>query len=105
MKISQECRFFYERQCVDADECLYNHNTDNLNKQHTPRKRRFKIDTDFCKDGVSCARIDCEYSDDKHRRIRDVPCKFQENCKKQACPFRHNEQLNFHKNRNLQRKK
>ena len=104
MKVTQECRFFSNGHCVDADECLYSHNKDNSNKQHIQRKTRFIIYSDYCKDGLNCARIDCEYGENKHRRIKDVPCKFQANCKKPECPFKHNENLDFHKSRNQKRR-
>ena len=104
IKMTQECRFFSNGHCVDADECLYSHNKDNSNKQHIQRKTRFIIDSDYCKDGLDCARIDCEYGENKHRKIKDVPCKFQANCKKPECPFKHNENLDFHKSRNQKRR-
>ena len=104
MKMTQACRFFSEGQCVHADECLYSHNKDNSIKQHTQKKNRFTIDTEFCKDGLKCARVDCEYSEEKHQKIHDVPCKFQKNCKKKECPFKHNEQLDFHRSRNNKRR-
>ena len=104
MKLIQEYKFFNDGQCVDADECLYSHNKDKSNKEQTQRKKRSIVDTDFCKDGLNCAQVDCEYGDDKHRRIRDVPCRFQENCTKQECPFKHIKNLDFHKGRNNKRK-
>ena len=102
MKMNQECRFFFEGKCIDAEECLYSHNK--TSTQHPQKKTRSNIQNDFCKDGLKCPRVDCEYGDEKHRRIKDVPCRFQENCAKQECPFKHNRKTNIHKNKMFKRK-
>ena len=102
IKMNQNCRFFNDGKCVDASECLYSHN--NTNNQTTRKNTRRNNQTDFCKDGLKCARIDCEYGDEKHRRIKDVPCRFQENCSKSECPFKHNQKTDFHKNKIIKRK-
>ena len=93
-----------EGKCTDAEECLYVHSkTVNIGT-----KKRFlnKSNTEdsYCKDGLKCARVDCEYNDDKHQRIRDVPCRFQESCAKQECPFKHNFKSDFHKNPKTKRR-
>ena len=102
IKMNQECRFFFEGKCVDSEECLFSHSkTGNQGKQ---KRAMSKTETDFCKDGLNCPRVDCEYSENHHRRIKDVPCKFQESCAKQECPFKHNLNLVFQKNQKSKRK-
>ena len=56
-------------------------------------------------DGLNCARIDCEYGDEKHSQIKDVPCRFEENCTKSECPFKHTKKNGFlHKQSHQQKK-
>ena len=102
MKMNPDCKYFLEGKCVDKEECLYSHNLNS--NQNTQKKTRINSKNDFCKDGLNCPRVDCEFGDDKHRRIKEVPCRFQEKCAKQECPFKHTRKTDFHKNKMFNRK-
>ena len=62
----QVCRYF--PRCLDGDECLYLH------------------DNSACVNGENCQDQSCEK---QHRKVLMLSCKFQENCNKVDCQFRH----------------
>ena len=63
---------------MDGDECLYEHGkADSQEKEHG-----------VCASGKACRDQSCKFSDKEHRQLRDL-CKFQANCNRLNCIFRH----------------
>ena len=95
VKMTQDCKYFKEGYSVNSDKCLFNHN---IKKTATSQKLQssFNVRTEFCKEVLKCPRVDCEYEEDQHRRIKDASCKFQERCKKPECLFKYEKQLVFY---------
>ena len=67
---------------MDKDECLYKH-------EESSNKETDTSEMIFCKKGMKCPRTECTISNSGHKNIRDVPCKYQQKCKKDYCPFKH----------------
>ena len=67
------CKFFPE--CIDGDECLFEHKT--AAKQG-------------CVNGESCSDQSCQYSENSHKDVRNVLFRFQANCNRLNCVFKHN---------------
>ena len=63
---------------MDGDECLYEHE----------KAEYQEIGYDLCSDGLECKNQGCKYNDKEHRRRQDL-CKFQVNCNRLNCNFRH----------------
>ena len=82
-----ECKFYEDGRCVDSEECLYEHKTTNQARGAAPKHLEQKIK--FCRQGLRCVRSGCDIGDEGHKRIKEVPCKFQQRCKKQDCHFKH----------------
>jgi hypothetical protein len=101
------CKFYDEGKCVDGDECLFEHNT--TSAASIERKQDANTSpkqTKFCKKGLKCERINCDINENGHKRIKEVPCKFQKRCKKPMCPFKHDASLlDFWEIRNDKRSK
>ena len=76
--------------CVDAKECLFKHEATNYAR--TDKNKNFKGKLKCCSKGLKCPRSECEIGDDGHKRIGEVPCKYQLRCTKQNCPFKHDTQ-------------
>ena len=56
-------------------------------------KAEFELDnapSSFCKRGEECTDQSCKFSEDKH--INRTECKFQGNCNRFNCSFKHNEE-------------
>ena len=62
----QICRYYPD--CLDGDECLFSH------------------DSSVCRSGDSCIDQSCEK---QHRSAPITSCKFQENCNKADCRYKH----------------
>ena len=72
------CRYFPE--CLDGDECFFEHEKDcNVGGAN---------DGSYCLSGEKCNDQSCNFSEQKHSLIK--PCKFQANCTRLNCPFKHN---------------
>ena len=70
------CRYFPN--CMDGDECLYEH-----------EKAEYQDNRNgLCPEGLECKNQACEYNDKEHRRNKDL-CKFQINCNRLNCEYRH----------------
>ena len=104
MKIP-DCKFHEEGRCVDAEECLYNHiGTSKARENILENTKESQKRQNFCKKGLKCDRQDCEIGEDGHKTIKEVPCRFQQRCNKQSCPFKHeNSTSDFQGSRNKNR--
>ena len=72
------CRFYPD--CLDEEECLYEHgNDDEVNTKK-----------DFCVNGDKCDDQECNFSEQRHEQKQKVLCKFQSNCTRLHCPYKHN---------------
>ena len=74
------CKFFLE--CYDGDECFFEHK-----KEENVRNG--------CPNGQSCADQACKFSAWSHRDTKQILCKFQENCYRKNCIFKHTEKKSF----------
>ena len=68
------CRYYPN--CLAEDECLYVH-------EKTVESR-----ADVCADGSQCRDQSCRFSDKEHKDIK-ILCKFQKNCNRLNCTFKH----------------
>ena len=68
------CKFFPD--CIDEDECLYSH--EELEKTKN-----------VCADGDMCLNQSCEFSEANHLKSKSILCKFQENCNRINCTYKH----------------
>ena len=68
------CKFFPD--CIDEDECLYSH--EELEKTKN-----------ICADGDRCLNQSCKFSEASHLKSKIILCKFQENCNRINCTYRH----------------
>ena len=73
------CKFYPE--CIDEDECFFRH--ENKNSEHNRNKS-------FCVNGDECSNQSCPVSDSNHKNMKKILCRFQENCNKLRCSFKHN---------------
>ena len=83
------CRFWSSGGCVDGDECLFSHETIpntfyNINETPEADLKKDK----YCKMGIKCAR-QCGISDEGHKKVKNILCKFNKKCTKQQCYFKH----------------
>ena len=63
---------------MDGEECLYEH-----------KKADFQETGDGgCVNGLECRDQSCKFSDREHKQMKDL-CKFQENCNRLNCLYRH----------------
>ena len=69
------CTFFPE--CMDEDECFFQH--------PDIEKRRSR----FCPDGEHCVDQACSYSDANHMKSNAILCRFQVNCNRLSCSYKH----------------
>ena len=72
------CKFYPN--CFDQEECLFVHKEGNQNK--------VQRSLDLCPKGEDCNDQACSYSEWKHKTSK-VLCKFQQNCNRINCPFKH----------------
>ena len=102
MTRTPSCKFYEQGRCVDAEECLYNHEAtnqtifNNISVTGQPK---------ICKKGLKCQRDVCDIPESGHLKISQVLCKYQENCNVNKCPFKHTvEKSDFYKFRRNNRK-
>ena len=86
------CKFYEEGRCVDAEECLYKHESTNNARSNIetqspdlPSSNRVLI----CKKGPKCTRESCDIGESGHLNIKQVLCKYQKRCTIYKCPFKH----------------
>ena len=72
------CKFYPN--CLDQDECFFIHEEGNQNEQ--------KESLEVCPNGENCTDQSCGFSEWKHK-TSTVLCKFQQNCNRLNCPFKH----------------
>jgi general transcription factor IIIA len=73
------CKYF--PRCMDEDECLFEHGSDS-NEMDTNERL-------FCSNGEKCTDQSCNFSEQSHHAQVRVVCKFQSNCNRLNCPFKH----------------
>ena len=75
------CKFYPN--CFDKDECFFLHKEGNQNDE----QQLIKV----CPNGENCQDQACSFSEWNHKTSK-VLCKFQQNCNRINCPFKHIEQ-------------
>ena len=78
-----KCRFFPN--CIDEEECFFQHEEDSNNKSEAFENTKSK----YCPKGETCMDQSCEYNAANHRQIKDVMCRFQNKCNRPECAFKH----------------
>ena len=76
------CRFYPE--CYDEDECLFEH----INLTNG------EISDNLCPNGQSCSNQECLFTEKQHKFFNNNICKFQAQCNRAGCQFRHNVKRN-----------
>ena len=79
-----QCKFYPD--CVDEDECFFEHKDIN-NTGATENRNQQSFN---CANGDSCSNQSCTYSEKNHINVENVLCKFQANCNRLSCMFKHN---------------
>ena len=69
------CKFFPD--CYDDDECLYEHRT-GVNEESG------------CPNGKNCSDQECLFSENEHKTLNKIVCRFQARCNRSGCQFQHN---------------
>ena len=69
--------------CIDGDECFFEH-SDPRPYNYEPSKNNY-----FCTNGEQCLDQSCQFSEAKHMKPNSS-CRFQENCNRLSCVFKHN---------------
>ena len=96
------CKYFQEGKCLDGEECLYNHNKQQVNAQpHESRSQAGQAEyvknvqkspsTSKCRNGPTYNDPDY-FGRSGHLIKSEVKCRFQETCYKETCPFKHTAQ-------------
>ena len=75
------CKFYPG--CLDDYECFFKHVEKNTNENASVRNRF------FCKDGERCSDQSCVVSEANHVKSRNILCRFQVNCNRLNCSFKH----------------
>ena len=75
------CKFFPN--CIDENECFFKH--DQVEVHGESNGSRY-----FCKEGENCSDQSCSVSEANHKKSRSILCKFQANCNRLNCSFKHN---------------
>ena len=75
-----KCKFFPE--CIDEDECFFKHEEEKTPNQSTKSRS-------FCRNGSSCSDQSCTVSEQNHMKSRNILCRFQANCNRMKCSFKH----------------
>ena len=73
------CKYYPD--CVDEDECFFEHKdtTDNIQAGNEY----------FCRNGENCLVQTCKFSEKNHMSGNFILCRFQENCNTSSCVFKH----------------
>ena len=72
------CKYYPE--CIDEDECFFKHEEQN---EEIDKNRM------FCTEGEECSNQSCTKSEAYHKNTKNFLCRFQENCNKLKCSFKH----------------
>ena len=83
-----ECSFCANINCVDGSECLFSHETQNHNTGNVPQIRSETINQKYCTKGLQCTR-ECGISNEGHKKVKEIPCKFGQTCNRKNCYFKH----------------
>ena len=74
------CKFYPES--IDGNKCFFVHEPSST----------VETDTNFnvtCPNGQKCTDQSCKFSDTNHKDIEDILCKFQANCNRIKCLYKH----------------
>ena len=78
-----KCRFYPD--CFDEEECFFVHEeVSNFQSEYQNTKQ-----SRYCLKGENCDNQSCEYDETKHKKIKDVLCRFQSKCNRSECMFKH----------------
>ena len=75
------CRFFPA--CLDEDECFFFHDPSFQKKANEEKP------SPFCPMGQNCSNQSCEYSESNHKDRNGILCRFQADCIRKFCSFKH----------------
>ena len=78
-----KCRYFPN--CIDADECFFQHDGESHNKSKVDDMKKLT----FCPEGENCRNQSCEYNEEKHKELKHILCRFQSKCNRPECAFKH----------------
>ena len=80
MNRKQPCKYFPD--CYDGDECLFAHES-SVNPDDVSA---------FCSRGEDCSDQSCLFNEQQHKSVIKncgIKCKFQANCYRFGCPYKH----------------
>ena len=98
----RECKYWVNDKCVDGNECLFSHESkihkyDIVNTKTSHKENTDNFEIIYCKAGLKCTRT-CGINESGHKKVKDIPCKFGQACKRNICHFKHNSAQGFHGN-------
>ena len=67
------CRYYPD--CYDENECLFDHKSNAGS---------------YCPNGLGCSDQSCTFSEQNHKNIIKPLCRYQANCNRLGCLFKHN---------------
>jgi DNA-binding ferritin-like protein (Dps family) len=73
------CKFFPD--CIDEDECIFEH-------EEGSRREGFH----GCINGETCSDQSCQFSEASHKNVKNAVCRFQANCNRLNCAYKHSVQ-------------
>ena len=82
-----KCKFYPD--CIDETECFFTH------EEGTEDAQSVQIKTKYCPSGEACENQSCEYSEQNHKNINDILCRFQNKCIRADCRFKHKVEPSF----------
>ena len=75
------CKYYLN--CIDEEECFFDHNNDSQSQQNKAGQTR------YCPDGERCENQSCKFSEKNHSNMKDVLCRFQAKCNRSECFYKH----------------
>ena len=78
-----KCRFYPD--CIDENECFFEHEDESDSKSSENEQRQSR----YCPAGDKCENQSCEYNEMNHMKMKNIMCRFQSNCNRSECVFKH----------------
>ena len=75
------CKFFPD--CLDGDECFFEH------KQVEHSEDEHASNRSVCPNRQNCSDQSCQFSESEHGEAMQILCRFQGNCNRQYCLYKH----------------